>query len=77
MGCGRHVDLRRKGACELTAEFAIASGYKNKQYHYVCSRACYDKMHNVYEPAAKGPHIEGRPVATTHPNDDCDCNEVR
>ncbi len=27
--------------------------------------------------AAKGPHIEGCPVATTHPNDDCDCNEVR
>ena len=47
MGCGRHVDLRKKGACQLTERFCVESGYKNKHYHYVCSRECYNKMHNL------------------------------
>ena len=44
-GCGRKVDLRkRKGAAQIEAKACIASGIKNREYHYVCSFECYDKM---------------------------------
>lgn len=43
-GCGRKVDLRKKGAAAIRPEACIASGIKNREYHFVCSRECYDKM---------------------------------
>lgn len=43
MVCGRHVDLRRKGAAALREEFCIQAGYRNKGYHYVCSNECYGR----------------------------------
>lgn len=42
--CGGKVDLRKKGSSAIRPECCIASGIKNREYHYVCSRECYDKM---------------------------------
>jgi hypothetical protein len=42
--CGRRVDLRKKGAAEIRRESCLASGIKNREYHFVCSKECYQKM---------------------------------
>ena len=42
--CGRKVDLRKKGAAQIRLEACLMSGIKNREYHFVCSMECYDKM---------------------------------
>ncbi len=42
--CGHPVDLRKKGAAQIRYESCINAGIKNREYHFVCSTECYDKM---------------------------------
>lgn len=41
--CGGKVDLRKKGAAEIRYSSCMASGIKNREYHFVCSFKCYDE----------------------------------